>query len=204
MVLVVIEANLEMLVKRATVVRLDRRVIRDLKAQEATMVIEVILENQLQAPQVKKAKKEPTARRATKARMVSKDHVVIRVRQDLRAIEATLARVEPASPDPKEKEVRQETKVTEASKVLRVIEVLTTRVRSVRQEIRVKLARKALEVIQESRVVRAPKVLKARKEKKDLMVEAVQLANKVLEVLVDPEAPTAFPAASKRKKTKSD
>ena len=162
----------DLMVRRVTEVVQDRREIRERKALKVTMAIPVTKEKHLPASMEEKAETERTASQAKKASVETKVHPVIRAKEDPKAIEADQAvKLVAARMDPKESVGQQETKVTEVRKVLGVIAVLTTRVPSDLEGIRERLARKALEVIQEKVVVKAPKVLKAREEKRDLMVE---------------------------------
>ena len=192
----------ELMVKRAIEAVKERREIREGKVLKVTMAIPVTMVNQLQAPKEEKAETERTANRAPKARLETKVHLEIREKEDRKAILANQVQKLAAAPmDLKERLGPEETKVTEVSKVLREIVVPTTHPLSDPEEIRAKLARRALEVIAETLVVKAPMVLRERKDRRDRMVESVQQANKVQEVLVDHAALTAFPAASKPRKT---
>ena len=192
----------ELMVKRAIEAVKDRREIREGKVLKVTMAIPVTMENQLQAPKEERAETERTASRAPKARLETKVHLEIRAKEDRKAILANqVQKLAAALMDLKERLGPEETKVTEVSKVLREIVVLTTHLLSDLKEIRAKLARRALEVIAETLVVKAPMVLRERRDRRDRMVESVQQANKVQEVLVDHAALTAFPAASKPRKT---
>ena len=189
-------------VRRAIEVVPDRKEIREGKVLKVTMAIPVTRENQLQAPMEERAETERTASRAPKARLETKVQLVIRAKEDLKAIQANqVQKLAAARMDLKERLGPEETKVTKVSKVLRVNVVLTTQVLSDQEEIRAKLARKALKVIAVTLVVKAPKVPKEREERRDQMVEPVRQANKVQEVLVDHAVLTVFPAASKRRKT---
>ena len=194
-----------LMVRRAAEVVPVRREIREGKAQKATMAIPVTKAKHLQAPMEEEAETERTASRATKVSLETKAHEVIKAKQDLKATQADRAeKLDAAKMDLRERLAPEEIKVTLVSKVLGVIAVLTTRVLSDQEETRAKLERKALVVIQENLVAKAQKVLKVRKELRDQMVVTVQLANKVPEVLVDHPAPTAYLAASKLRKMKSD